>query len=45
MSSDDITERLASHPKLLHVLFVAAFVLTQAGIVVADQAGGGYNGP
>lgn len=45
MSPNDITERLASHPKLLHVLFVAAFVFTQVGIVVADNGGSNYNGP
>jgi hypothetical protein len=40
-----MTERLASHPKLLHALFVAAFVLTQAGTVVADNGCGKYCGP
>ena len=45
MSSNDIAERLASHPKLLHFLFVAAFVLSEVGIVIADNGGSNYNGP
>lgn len=45
MSSDDITEWIASHPKLLHVLFVGLVVLTQVGIVIAENGGGGVDGP
>lgn len=45
MSSNDVTERLASHPKLLHVLFVSLIVLSQAGTVVADNGLSGGSGP
>jgi hypothetical protein len=45
MSSDDITEWIASHPKLLHALFVTLVMLTQVGIVVADNGGTGVDGP
>ena len=45
MSSKKAGEWLASHPKLLHVLFVGLFVLTQVGIVVAENGGGGVDGP
>lgn len=45
MSSNDILGWLASKPKLVHVLFVGLFVLTQVGTVVADNNGWGTGGP
>lgn len=45
MSSADITDWIASHPKLLHALFVGFIVLSQAAVVVADNGGGGVDGP
>lgn len=46
MQFKSIGRRLASHPKLIHVLFVTLLVLTQVGIVVADDGGNGaYYGP
>lgn len=45
MTINNFTKRLASHPKLLHILFVSLIVLTQVGIVVADNNGTGTGGP
>jgi hypothetical protein len=45
MSLDDIAERLASHPKLIHALFVGLVLLTQVGVVAADNGMTGTGGP
>lgn len=45
MLIDNLTGRLASHPKLLHILFVGLVVLTQVGIVAADNGGTCCGGP
>lgn len=45
MSTADITDWIASHPELLHVLFVGLIVLSQGWMVIADNGMSGGNGP
>lgn len=40
MTRTDVARRLAEHPKLMGVLFTAAILLSQAGMVIATDEGG-----
>lgn len=44
MSRTETGGWLASHPKLLHALFVGTILLSQVGVVVANN-GSEYTGP